>query len=76
MLPLLVLAGLPGVVAAAVLLPLPLAAWLAWRMARGDWRNPAAWNSLGFWSIGLLMATAGLELIAFLVAWIGIPLPL
>ncbi len=76
MLPLLVLAGLPVMVAAAVLLPLPLAVWLAWRMARGDWRNPAAWNSLGFWSIGLLMATAGLELIAFLVAWIGIPLPL
>ncbi len=66
-LPLLMLAGLPVVVAVAVLLPLPLAVWLAWRMARGDWRNPAAWNSLGFWSIGLLMGTAGLELVAFLL---------
>ena len=67
-LPLLVLAGLPALVAAAVLLPLPVAAWLAWRMARGAWRDPAAWNWLGFWSIGLLMASAGLELLAFLVA--------
>ena len=67
-LPALVWAGLPWPVAAAVLLPLPLAAWLAWRMARGAWRDPSAWNSLGFWSIGLLIATAGLELLAF--AWL------
>jgi hypothetical protein len=49
----------------ALLLPLPLAAWLAWRMARGAWRDPAAWNGLAFWSIGLLMASAGLALAAF-----------
>jgi 1,4-dihydroxy-2-naphthoate octaprenyltransferase len=66
-LPLLVWAGLPWPVAVATLLPLPLAVWLAWRMARGAWREPAAWNGLGFWSIGLLMATAGLQLVAFLV---------
>ncbi len=67
-LPALVWAGLPLIVAAAVLLPLPLAVWLVWRMSRGAWHNPAAWNGLGFWSIGLLMATAGLELLAFVVA--------
>ncbi len=66
-LPLLAALGLPGGVAAAVALPLPLAAWLAWRMARGGWRRPAAWNGLAFWSIGLLMASAGLALAAFVV---------
>lgn len=66
-LPALVWAGLPGLVAAAALLPLPLAAWLAGRMMRGAWRDPRAWNGLGFWSIGLLMATAGLMLAAFVV---------
>lgn len=64
-LPLLVAAGLPVIVAAAALLPLPLAAWLGARMARGAWRAPAAWDSLAFWSIGLLMSTAALELVAF-----------
>jgi 1,4-dihydroxy-2-naphthoate octaprenyltransferase len=66
-LPWLMAAGLPWAVAAAVLLPLPLAVWLAWRMARGAWRDPAAWNSLGFWSIALLIVTAGLELVAFVL---------
>lgn len=64
-LPLLVRLGLPAVVAAAVALPLPLAVWLAGRMARGAWRDPTAWNGLAFWSIGLLMASAGLAVMAF-----------
>ncbi|MBP6786037.1 MAG: prenyltransferase [Candidatus Promineofilum sp.] len=64
-LPLLVGAGLPALAAWAVLLPLPLAAWLTWRMVRGGWRDPAAWNGLAFWSIGLLMASAGLVMAAF-----------
>jgi 1,4-dihydroxy-2-naphthoate octaprenyltransferase len=68
--PLLVWLGLPPPVAAAVLLPLPLAVWLAWRMARGEWRDPARWSGLAFWSIGLLMLTAGLELVAWL--WLGL----
>ncbi|HOU39721.1 MAG TPA: prenyltransferase [Promineifilum sp.] len=72
-LPLLVWAGLPPLVAVAVLLPLPLAIWLAWQMSHDAWRDPTAWNALGFWSIGLLMATAGLELLAFLVAGRGMP---
>ena len=69
--PLLVVAGLPLPVAVAVLLPLPLAVWLAWQMSRGAWRRPAAWNALGFWSIGLLMSSAGLELVAFVFATTG-----
>jgi hypothetical protein len=30
------------------------------------WGNPAKWNSLGLWSIGLLIMTATFELLAFL----------
>lgn len=67
-LPLLVLLGLPPLVALAALLPLPLALWQAYRMARGAWADPAAWNSLAFWSIGLLIASGGLEVLAF--AWL------
>jgi 1,4-dihydroxy-2-naphthoate octaprenyltransferase len=70
LLPVLVLAGLPLLAAAAVLLPLPLALWQAWRMARGDWQNQATWDSLAFWSIGLLMGTALLETAAFL--WLAL----
>ena len=64
-LPLLLWAGLPPLVVAATLAPLPLALWLAWRMARGEWRERAAWSGLAFWSIGLLMATAALQLAAW-----------
>jgi 1,4-dihydroxy-2-naphthoate octaprenyltransferase len=69
-LPVLIWWGLPSLAAAAVLLPLPLALWLARRMAHGAWRNRAEWSGLAFWSIGLLMATAGLELIAWL--WLAL----
>jgi 1,4-dihydroxy-2-naphthoate octaprenyltransferase len=68
--PLLVWLGLPPLVAAAVWLPLPLAVWLGWRMARGEWRDRAQWSGLAFWSIGLLMMTGGLELVAWL--WLGL----
>jgi 1,4-dihydroxy-2-naphthoate octaprenyltransferase len=73
LLPVLVLAGLPLLAAAAVLLPLPLALWQAWRMARGKWRNVSLWDSLAFWSIGLLMGTALLETAAFL--WLAFIAP-
>lgn len=64
-LPLLVWLGLPLLAALAVQLTLPLGAWQAWRVSRGAWDTRASWNSLGFWSIGLLMSAAGLELVAF-----------
>ncbi len=66
LLPLSTALGLPGVVAAADLLPLPLSIWLAWCMAHGAWRDPAQWNNLGFVSIVLLMATTILETAVFL----------
>ncbi len=65
-LPFLILAGLPSVVALAILALAPIAAWQGWRMAGGRWANPAKWNSLGLWSIGLLIMTATFELLAFL----------
>ncbi len=72
LLPLGVRSGLPAAVALAALLPLPLAVWLMWRVgstARGtNARDDTAdWSGLAFWSIGLLMSTATLQLIAFLL---------
>jgi 1,4-dihydroxy-2-naphthoate octaprenyltransferase len=69
-LPLLVIFGLPLVVALALLILSPLAIWQGWRMAQGAWAEPNQWNSLGFWSVGLLMASVAAELVAFF--WIFI----
>lgn len=65
-LPLLVMAGLPAAVAVAILAVSPIAIWQWIRMARGQWADETAWNSLAFWSIGLLMASALAETAAFL----------
>jgi 1,4-dihydroxy-2-naphthoate octaprenyltransferase len=65
-LPFLVWSGLPALAALALLLISPIAAGQGWRMARGAWREPGKWNSLGFWSIGLVVASAGAEFLAFL----------
>lgn len=65
-LPVLVMSGLPLVVAGAVMATLPIAIWQAWRIGKGAATDPAQWNALAFWSIGLLMAAALLETAAFL----------
>jgi hypothetical protein len=57
--------GPAGGQALAILAISPIALWQGWRMARGAWADPAKWDSLGFWSIGLVMATAGAECVAF-----------
>lgn len=67
-LPLLIWLGLPLAVTGAVLLTLPLAIWQIWRIRHGAASDPTQWNALAFWSIGLLMSTTMLELIAFLLA--------
>jgi 1,4-dihydroxy-2-naphthoate polyprenyltransferase len=67
-LPLLVLAGVPTIVAACALLTSPIAAWQVWRMHRGAFRAPEKWESIAFWSVALLVVTSALELIGFLVA--------
>lgn len=64
-LPFLWLAGLPFLVVIAILIPLPLAVWLARRMKRGAWSDSHQWNSLGFWSVALLMGTIISEAAAY-----------
>ncbi len=71
-LPLLVLLGLPFQVAIALLMVSPLAIWMGIRMLRGAWARPAQWNSLAFWSIGLVMTSVAAELLAFLLIAGGI----
>ena len=70
-LPLLLWVGLPPLAVLAVAAPLPLTLFHAWRLWRGDWRRPAAWNSLGFWAIALLIGAAALLCLAFLLLWAG-----
>lgn len=64
--PPLALAGLPALVALVPLGTAPIAIWLAARMARGAWADRAAWAAQSFWTIGALMSSAGLQLLAFL----------
>jgi 1,4-dihydroxy-2-naphthoate polyprenyltransferase len=64
-LPLFVRLGLPAAVALGAGLGAPLAVWQAWRVLRGAWSAPDRWESIAFWSIALLLGTAGLELLAF-----------
>lgn len=64
-LPVLAIAGLPWPAALAPLATLPIAAWLAYRILRGAWHDQRAWDSLGFWSIGQLVGSAGMLAMAF-----------
>lgn len=66
-LPLLLWLGLPDLVALALLLVSPMALWQGWRMWHGAWADPEKWNSLGFWSIGLVMGSSGAEFLAFML---------
>jgi len=61
-LPVLAWAGLPTRVAAAAGALAPIGLWQAARTARGAFRDPARWESLAFWSVALLIATAAAEL--------------
>jgi 1,4-dihydroxy-2-naphthoate polyprenyltransferase len=65
-LPLAVAAGLPSAIAWAASAPLPLAAWRIWRVWRGDNRDPRRFESVAFWAVALLVATAVTETLAFL----------
>ena len=57
-------AGLPARVAAAPALLVPIAVWQALRVARGAHGDPARRESVAFWSVALLIASAGAELLA------------
>lgn len=65
-LPLLALIGLPPLAAGVMALMLPLGAWQAIRVRRGEWASPAKLDSLAFGGISLLIGTAVLEALAFL----------
>jgi 1,4-dihydroxy-2-naphthoate polyprenyltransferase len=64
-LPLLVLAGLPPLVAALAALPAPVALWRIRRMLHGDWRRRWRWEAVGFFAVALLVATTVCELLGF-----------
>lgn len=66
-LPLLVIAGLPPLAAVAVGLMSPLALLQLWRVRRGDYHNPARWNDFAFYSVALLIGTAAVETVAFVL---------
>jgi 1,4-dihydroxy-2-naphthoate octaprenyltransferase len=63
-----VAAGLRPLAALCALAPSPIAAWQFARMQRGDYRDPASWESLAFWSVALLIATSAGELVGFVIA--------
>ncbi|HVZ72408.1 MAG TPA: prenyltransferase [Polyangia bacterium] len=65
--------GLPPRIAIGAAVVAPLAAWQVIRVAGGAWRERERWNSLGFWSVALLMATAGCEIFAALTDRYGMP---
>jgi 1,4-dihydroxy-2-naphthoate octaprenyltransferase len=67
-LPLLVRAGLPSPAAVLPTLLAPVALWQAVRVVRGGYRDPARWESVAFWSVALLVGSAGAELIGIVVA--------
>lgn len=64
-LPFLVWAGLPPVAGLAAAGLMPIAAWQLGRLWWGAGERPSAWNSLGFWSVGLVVGTGALEWLAF-----------
>jgi 1,4-dihydroxy-2-naphthoate polyprenyltransferase len=66
-LPVLLAFGLPPVVAAADVLGLPLAVWLAWRVRGCEPHAVEGWDTLEFAAIALFMGTAVADLAAMLL---------
>ncbi len=67
-LPLLTLGGVPWPVAVGPLATAPIGLWLINRLRAGAWADPAAWDELGFWSIGQLVGSAGMMLLGFVLS--------
>jgi 1,4-dihydroxy-2-naphthoate octaprenyltransferase len=67
-LPLWVSWGLPPRIAIAASTTAPLAAWQVTRVAGGAWREPDRWESVAFWSVALMIATAVVQILAALTA--------
>jgi 1,4-dihydroxy-2-naphthoate octaprenyltransferase len=66
-LPLLVFAGLPPLAALSIALMSPLALSLLYRLRRGDYHSPDRWNLFAFHTIALLIGTAAVEALTFLL---------
>jgi 1,4-dihydroxy-2-naphthoate polyprenyltransferase len=66
-LPILVSLGLPPLIALAVIAASPFAILQGRRMMSGMWSQLAQWNNMGFTSVALLIGTAALELLAFVL---------
>jgi len=67
LLPLMTLFGLPTLVWLMTLPAAPAALWQIGRMERGAWADRSHRETLIVWAIGLLMGTAGLEGLGFLI---------
>jgi 1,4-dihydroxy-2-naphthoate octaprenyltransferase len=67
-LPIWVSFGLPPRLAIAVSTTAPLAAWQVTRVAGGAWREPDRWESVGFWSVALMIATAIAQILGAVTA--------
>jgi 1,4-dihydroxy-2-naphthoate octaprenyltransferase len=63
-LPIWVSYGLPPRIAIAASTTAPVAAWQIIRVAGGAWRERDRWESVAFWSVALLVTTAGAQLLA------------
>jgi 1,4-dihydroxy-2-naphthoate polyprenyltransferase len=71
-LPIAVGLGLPGRVAMCAALPAPIAAWRIVRVAwTGEHRDPAAYERLTLFAVGLLVMTSLAELAGFATLWLG-----
>jgi 1,4-dihydroxy-2-naphthoate octaprenyltransferase len=69
-LPLLARDVLPWRVAIAPLALAPLAIWQAARVVRGDYADPARWESVAFWSVALVSWSGAAVLVATMtLAW-------
>lgn len=66
-LPVLVVLGMPPLIALAVIAASPFAMLQGGRMMSGAWSQPEQWNNMGFTSVALLIGTAALELLVFLL---------
>lgn len=66
-LPLIVVTGFPHEVALLLLLPMPLAVMLLWKVRRDAWNKPGEWNALGFYTIVLLMSMISIEFAGFVL---------
>jgi 1,4-dihydroxy-2-naphthoate octaprenyltransferase len=54
--------GLPAQTALALCALLPIAAWLGWRVLRGEYREPRHWNRFSFATAALVTLSGLVEL--------------